>query len=268
MRGLIALDIDGTLTSGLSGVPSGVLAYLEQLFKDGWRFFFITGRTFRWSYESLKEISFPYDLGLQNGAYIVSMPSREVLLERSLERSIVAGLIKNYPSLAIYSGLMSTCYYSGACPPFLKSRAEKEEWIFQPLESMALDQFSALKYFGAQEELLPIQQQSSLLDVYAPIAKDPYRPGFFVLQVTHAEANKGSALKNMCKLKGFQHGSLPVIAAGDDENDLPLLRNATLKIAIKSAPQALLDMADLIAGPPEQMGLIDALSQAIANLKS
>ncbi len=60
MKGLIALDIDGTLTDNLKPTPAEVAAYLRFLSAEGWEMAFITGRTFHWGYTALKQLNFPY----------------------------------------------------------------------------------------------------------------------------------------------------------------------------------------------------------------
>ena len=55
----------------------------------------------------------------------------------------------------------------------------------------------------------------------------------------------------------------PVIAAGNDHNDLSLLQAATIKIAMEDAPIPLTSIADIIAPLASKAGLIDGLEQAL-----
>ena len=74
MKGVIALDIDGTLTDETHQVPNEVAVFLASLVADGWEIVFITGRTFRWVRNALSHLTFPYHLAVQNGAIILKMP--------------------------------------------------------------------------------------------------------------------------------------------------------------------------------------------------
>jgi hypothetical protein len=56
-----------------------------------------------------------------------------------------------------------------------------------------------------------------------------------------------------------------VIAAGDDENDISLLNAADTKIAMSHAPEALQQVADFIAPPTKDCGIIKALQLALRN---
>ena len=76
MKGIIALDIDGTITADAEHLPKNVHHYLTSLAQEGWSLFFLTGRTFQWAFRTLRELPFPYAFALQNGAIILEMPAR------------------------------------------------------------------------------------------------------------------------------------------------------------------------------------------------
>jgi hydroxymethylpyrimidine pyrophosphatase-like HAD family hydrolase len=65
----------------------------------------------------------------------------------------------------------------------------------------------------------------------------------------------------------FGRGDL-VVAGGDDENDLSLLQAADVKIAMPHAPEILRKIADFMAPPVEEQGIIHALKIVIANADS
>ena len=81
-----------------------------------------------------------------------------------------------------------------------------------------------------------------------------------MLLVTDLSASKGGSLLEVLRLKGR---GAKVIAAGDDENDLSLLKAADVKIAMDHAPKSLKEIADFIAPPTKDCGIIHALQLAI-----
>ena len=78
-RGIIALDIDGTLTDETHCIDEAVVELLTKLHQEGWILIFITGRPFAWGYRSLNVLKIPYYLSVQNGAILLEMPSQKVL---------------------------------------------------------------------------------------------------------------------------------------------------------------------------------------------
>ena len=55
-----------------------------------------------------------------------------------------------------------------------------------------------------------------------------------------------------------------MITAGDDNNDLSLLKEGDIGIAMDGSPEALQNLADIIAPPSDRLGIIQGLQEAIA----
>ena len=89
MRGIIATDIDRTLTNKDHKIPIDVIKYLKKCHDEGYEIVFITGRTFSFSKQVLKECDFPYHLGVQNGAEVLKMPEEEFRMQKFLTKDIV-----------------------------------------------------------------------------------------------------------------------------------------------------------------------------------
>jgi hydroxymethylpyrimidine pyrophosphatase-like HAD family hydrolase len=83
------------------------------------------------------------------------------------------------------------------------------------------------------------------------------------VQATHPEVSKGHAVLDFKRICG---PSVKVIAAGDDNNDLPMLAAADVKVVMGTAPKTVLEVADIIAPPASQEGIIAGLTQAIARI--
>ena len=82
--------------------------------------------------------------------------------------------------------------------------------------------------------------------------------------ITHEEADKGKALK---KFKELYFLKSPLITGGDDNNDIPLLREGDIRIAMDGSPEALQNLADIIAPPADRSGIIQGLQEAIAKIQ-
>jgi Cof subfamily protein (haloacid dehalogenase superfamily) len=278
VKGIIALDVDGTLTTQAHEIDSKVIDILLQLSKEGWFFIFITGRPFQWSFLPLKALNFSYALAVQNGALLLEMPSCKILIRKYLTLEVLPEIEKISQEcetdFVIYSGFENEdwCYYRS---PFLPSSLISyglqratflgEKW--QPLQTFSdlpVRQFSSIKFFAKDERAFILSQKiEKELGLPAPPNRDPYNPDYFVIQATHPEATKGQILREFIhemKMTG------PIIAAGDDHNDRSMLKVADLKIVMANAPADLLAMADIIAPPATQQGIIQGLKEAIHRL--
>lgn len=277
MLGTIALDIDGTITadSRLHTMPPRVVKYLADLAKSGWQLIFITGRTFQAGYKILQLLPFPYYLAVQNGAIILEMPSRRIVSKKYLDRSIFSAMdaiCKNEPSdFVIYTGFehQDVCYYrpkhfSQALLAYLEERVRnfKEIWhAVDTFNQMEIDAFPSIKCFGFYESAQNMAQRiEEALQLHVPLIRDPFDESYYVVQATHPEISKGQALLDLLASTSREG---KVIAAGDDHNDIPMLAAADIKIAMSTAPKELLQMADIIAPPAVEEGILVALEEAI-----
>lgn len=273
--GIIALDIDGTITTEHHSIEKEVIDFFTFLNQRGWRFIFITGRTFSWGYSVLRHLPFHYYFAVQNGAIILEMPTQVIVSKKYLTKScipIMEAICKDEPSdFVIYTGFENRdlCYYRAShfekkLRGYLQKRAEalRETWIDLPsFNDLPVDEFPSLKSFGEVNSISRIASRIvDRLGLHVPAIRDPFNDQSYVAQATHPGADKGNALrefKKICSNRGV------VIAAGDDINDLPMLQNADIKVVMETAPELLRNIADIAAPAAVKKGIIQGLKHAI-----
>ncbi len=274
-KGLIALDIDGTITVDMQVIPYNVIQYLSDLHQQGWAFVFITGRTFDFGYHVLKALPFNYYYAVQNGAILLSMPSRKILSKKYLDKSIIPSMEKicanETTDFVIYGGfeLDNQCYYrkshfSEKLMKYLESRcaAFNEKWQnILSFDDLPIQEFPSIKCFG---EKVPAQRIADniekMLGLHVPVIKDPFCQDYYVVQATHPDVSKGQVLRDL--VAQTQYGGT-IIAAGDDLNDLSMFDEAHIKVAMENAPSELKLKADIIAPPASITGIIEGLKRAL-----
>jgi Cof subfamily protein (haloacid dehalogenase superfamily) len=277
-KGIIALDIDGTVTAQAHELDSHVIDTLNRLSTEGWNIIFITGRPFQWGELTLRPLPFSYAIAVQNGALLLEMPSRNILIRKYLTQDILPKMKKISQSyetdFVVYSGLENDdwCYYcpQSLPPPVLSYGLERAAFLgekWQPLSTFSdlpVSRFTSIKFFVKDKRAFMLSQAiETELCLHAPPNRDPFNPEYFVIQATHAEATKGHILKEFIQAMGVTG---PVIAAGDDHNDCSMLKAATIKIVMANAPPDILAMADVVAPPATQQGIIQGLNEAIQRL--
>lgn len=279
MKGIIALDIDGTITDEHHAMPKEVVDYLASLGSEGWRLIFITGRTFAWGYPVLKSLPIEYDFAVQNGAIIIRMPSKEIISKKYLDRSIfptMDAICEGKPSdYVIYTGFERNdlCYYrpnhfSEELLGYLSRRIKgiEETWrAVETFEELKISDFPSIKCFGKKDSAEELaQSMEKKLGLHTPLIRDPFNEDYYVAQATHPQVNKGQALLDFIKFTGNKE---IVIAAGDDNNDQTMLAVADIKVVMETAPEPLLKIADIIAPSARHSGIIKGLQQAIQRSK-
>ncbi|MEM1282680.1 MAG: HAD hydrolase family protein, partial [Chlamydiota bacterium] len=220
-------------------------------------------------------LSIPYFFAIHNGAIIVEMPSRKILAKKYLHPGIFQKLddiCKDEPSdYAVYGGYEfdDVCYYrperySPETLSYLERRVSgfREKWVeVKSYEELPISNFPSIKCFGKKESAERMAEKiSSELQLHAPVIRDPFDDNYYVVQGTHSKVDKGEALLT---LKSLISGCDFTIAGGDDLNDVPMLEKANIAIGMQTAPQQVLSIADIIAPPASDLGIIEGLQQAL-----
>ncbi len=276
-QGWIALDIDGTLTDATHHVPPEVASYLSSLYQKGWELIFLTGRPFSFGIRAL-QFNFPFYLALQNGADILEMPRKHLVSRCYLPASMLQEMEKIYEhqpeDFIVYSGVDhgDFCYFR---PQKFSERMLRHLQVIMPLSNepwKAVPRFDLsgnfplIKCLGTRSSMQRIHAELSLLpQITATFIRDPFAADVYLNLVTHSDATKGKALRRVREEVGTGG---PIIAGGDDLNDISMLQIADYKIVLSTAPKEMHAMADFLAKPSTEMGIIEALEEATSHVKS
>lgn len=279
-KGIIALDIDGTITSEAHTIDYKVIDYLKLLNMENWLIVFITGRPFSWAWSVLSRFPFPYFFAVQNGATLLEMPGRIVRNRRLLDFTLLPtmeSICKNERTdFVIYTGYDNgdQCYFrphrlSDSLKNYLKKRSEclQEKWIpVDDYDHLPITNFASLKCFAKEEQARRLVQIIECeCGLHVPLNRDPFDSDYYVIQATHPDATKGCTLNYLKQMTGI---SYPIIAAGDDGNDLSMLMEADIKVVMATAPDEILKVANIIAPPASSNGIIEGLQHAIGQALS
>lgn len=274
-RGTIALDIDGTITNREHQIPDGVATYFENLHKEGWQFIFVTGRPMSFAMMTLPKLTFPYLLALQNGADLIEIPSKKKVARSYLKINVIELLDQLYEGnegdFIVYAGYEKgdLCYFrpdrfSTEMQQYLKEieKLSASPWI--PLDSFDIKEqsiFPLIKCIGSKEMLEGFNDKLITYDdLKTTLIKDPISSHLYLILITHKNADKGIAVNTFMEKYQLKR---PLITGGDDNNDIPLLKAGDIRIAMDGAPQALQNIAHIIAPPADRMGIIQGIQEAI-----
>ena len=267
-KGIIALDIDGTITIDKHRLEKEVENFLNSLIEEGWSLIFLTGRTFSFAYPVLSGLKGLYHFAVQNGAALYEMPSVKLIKKNFLPIELLKQMPEN---ILIESGKPhdDICYYRpGAFTPeelaYIRFRINisPETWVsLDSFDDLEITEFAVGKYFADREKADALaESMRRLASLNVVVIRDPFNPGNFLTFLNEEGASKGRALE---KFRGMHPPELPAIAAGDDFNDIEMLEKSTFKIVMQNAPESMHGLADLVAPPAQELGIIDALKEVI-----
>lgn len=275
LKGIIALDIDGTITVDKHHLEKEIKNYFNSLIKEGWKFIFITGRTFTFGKPILSDIEGEFHFAVQNGAALIKMPSERLMIKHYLPVSLLPQLDAIFVSepggLIVESGKETgdVCYYRDESftreeLEYIRFRIQisSQKWIsVKSFDELNLTDFAVGKYFASQKKAHEIAEKvRKLAPLNVIVIRDPFNPGNYLAHVNDRFASKGHILE---EFQGMQKNPLPIIGAGDDFNDLEMLEKCSFKIVMQNAPEQMHTLADLVAPPAQDLGIIKALKEAI-----
>ena len=272
-KGIIALDIDGTLVSHHRPLSQRLCEVLAGYHRLGFTLLFATGRTLQWGMNHLVAVPCPFYLAPYNGAVVYSFPEKQALFSSFLQLTDLFPLspfIEQFGAL-IYEGLgeerifFTPKMFSQKMLDHVNARRvrQKESFVeISSIEDLPDCDYASVRFF-TMKELASIMSQaiSAQTSLQSPSMKDSLNPNIFVVQVTAKEASKGQALAFL-----QQKISYTTIAAGDDMNDMDMLQRATVGIAMHEAPTAVKNIASIIAPPFFDDCIIGTLHEAVSRL--
>lgn len=275
MTGLLTLDVDGTLTDKNHHIDPSIIVYLHNLHLSGWTIAFVTGRSFVYAQKNLEGIPFPHLLAVQNGADILSMPDKTLIDQNYLRSTIFSKLDKYYQDIPedylVYSGVEGGDYciyrrqnFSAVALDYLGKLKSLTPfgWLdVEDFKELKQQQFPLIKGFGTKEHMFALEKNLMPLSISTSVIVDPIDPKLHLCLITESNVNKGAVIQ---KLKEKLQLQGPVIAAGDDRNDIPMLKLADIAIAVEGAPEDLISEANIISSPGEGRGIIKAIEKAVA----
>ena len=200
------------------------------------------------------------------------MPQSKLLAQNYLSCDILPGLEKLFhderSSFVVESGKenQDICYYKSK--DFTPREREyiafrisisPELWVDTPsFNSLPFKAFAVGKYFAPKEQAFSLADKiHELQTCHVTVIHDPFRVGAFVAHINAKSASKAQALQRAMQKDG------PLIVAGDDYNDVEMIRMGDVKIVMKNGSSDLHPLADILAPPAKEQGIIPALEEAI-----
>ena len=258
---LVVLDLDGTILDGSFKLDSGLATACRGAMARGLTITIATGRMPPAAQRYWEELEITAPVILYNGALVRDPVGGRDLLAATLPRGLPWAV---FPILA--GAAVDPLFYRNDTLYCLKLTPEvvaycremglTAEPISEPETFLRSGVLIKCLFIGDPADLQALRGElaSAVGDLGRLVIS---RPRY--LELLPADASKGVALMFLAG-----HLGVPlhrVIAVGDQENDIEMIREAGMGIAMAHAPDEVKAAADRVAPSPEQGGLLALLAQ-------
>ena len=272
---LICLDLDGTLLNSKSQVCHVTKTALLKLEKKGVRIAIVTGRATFEAMHYASEISeSTYFIGA-NGAFVGAQNLENPIFEKgfSIEQRVELNeIVKKYRLKPVYS-MRNEMKVTGILPYLLFRRhTTKDRGSKRAAHLHYLSPFHKLKFTISIKEALHkcvfffanIDKMKQIeLQLREHASFETVVTSSRVIEVTPVGINKAYGIKQLIQYLGIE--AKDVIAFGDSENDLEMIKFAGCGVAMGNATDQLKKHANYITKKNDDAGIAYALEQLLSD---
>ena len=278
---MIGIDLDGTLlTRNKVLTPAGRKA-LEEAVQAGLVVVPVTGRPFTGVPEEVLAIPGIRYVITSNGANTYDLELGKVLRKEHLPHSLAREILRQAPGENVIREifLKGIGYHDPRTQKMLEARfsiappilayINRSRRIVPDFEELLSDPTAHVEnislMFPSQEErdivfdrLLKLEDRNKNLPIQI------LRPWKTDLEITHIQADKWLALKDLADRLGIS--AEEIMALGDGDNDRPMLREAGYSVAMGNAPDFVKETADVCTLDNENDGAAAAICAVLEGM--
>lgn len=257
---LIATDIDGTILTETNQFRPKILETIEKIKTKGVKLVLATGRIYDGVAPVAKLLGLDTPIICTQGSLLKY--NNEILWSAPVEHHLALDVIKFLRNKGIH-----TNFYNND-----KICVEDENYMDDYtggrfVKYNLVDRFENLEW-GMITKLLAIVYDDVKIQELENELKERYngtlgivRSSRTYLEITNPMASKGNALKKLMNMWSLSPDE--VLASGDQDNDIELLRAAGIKVAMKNASKGLKSVANYIAPDVHEDGWAEAIERFV-----
>lgn len=257
---LLALDIDGTILKKDYSLSERVKETIQKASSSGVKVVLATGRMYSATTFITEELGLDTPVLTYSGGLVRS--SNEVFYEKMIPDNIARKVIKELKNFDIQLNLyLNDELYSETETPVLVKYCEdrKLDYIIKSFDEIENIQANKLLAIGktpeATAELLEYLQKKFPEDLVIVRSLPTF------CEIIAKDASKGKAIIFLADSWGVTANE--IMAVGDQDNDIELLKVAGIKVAMGNATEGLKAIADYIAPSVDDDGLAVAIEKFI-----
>ena len=258
MRNLIVLDLDGTTLKNDKTVSENTINTLLDVRDRGNIILFATARPPRDAYKYVPEPLRNNPIICYNGAAVIASNNLNVIYEKQIAKNDVIKILdicENFGYNQLSIEVNDTLYSNFDTTPFFGNAKNEIKDLRQ------MEYKSAYKVIICSEK--PIEEK--ILKLFPQTVKGVVTDKKTLCQIMNAESSKWVAINSLVDKIGINKEN--IIAFGDDVNDLEMIKNAGIGVAMGNAEEQLKAIANYITDSNVNDGVAKFLKDKILRIK-
>ena len=263
---LIAMDLDGTLNNDQKVITEKTKAALMAAQKEGIRLALASARPSPGLFKERDILRLQDHKGIlmsYNGGRIVDAETGKVLFETSMDLEETRQVLRKLESLPVTPILDDGVQFYVADKNGYKVDYEckNNNMVCSEVGNLAeFLNFAPIKILmSVQPEELPQVQKE--IAAFLPESLTVVQTAAFYLEVIPKVINKGQGIRDICKVLGLS--TEEVISFGDAANDIPMLREAGMGVAMGNAAEPVKAAANMVTLSNNEDGIAAALEKLL-----
>jgi Cof subfamily protein (haloacid dehalogenase superfamily) len=272
----MALDVDGTLAARGHEVTSATRQALGRARDAGLAIVLATGRRYRSTARVIEALGFPVPAVCLGGSLLKDAEG-ETLLAHAFETEAfgrVAGFLRERGHVVV--GQLDGSLESGSdfvidgslfwdrwVSLYHERNTEFAQWR-RRLSEESRDDVLVIGTFGEREELFALAEEieTALPDRLFVNVVPAFEEGGWYCEIVPARISKWTGLTQLAHKLGIPPDA--ICAVGDQRNDLPMIREAALGVAMGNATPEVKEAADLVTGRHDEDGIVAVVERLLS----
>lgn len=264
---LVAIDMDGTLLNSKNEVSERTKKAIEKAKVQGTHIVIATGRILKSALHYSEFLGLENPIVACNGAIIVD-ESKNIIYEQSIKRDKVRDIINVAKSEGVYFHFYdkSSFYSNIRVEKILKLYNEGSKTmdidvnIFKDVEEiMEIKDLNVYKFIFIDDNRDKLERLRMKIDDLGNI--NTSSSWINNIEVMGPNVSKGAALKELCGILNLKPEE--VIAIGDNENDLSMLKFAGLGVAMGNGNESIKKYSDYTTDSNDEDGVAKVIEKFI-----
>jgi len=275
MYKLIAIDLDGTLLDDKKMISEENLLLIRDLIDRGYEIVIATGRRYWEAKELIKDIDRNLVILANNGNIVRQVEDDKVLIKKYLNMEDFRKLIQESkkrglnPLLLVddFTNGIDVIVESGNASHFHKVYISKAQDRYREVEdylNMEDVNILSVAYAGSRKDMEELYNyiNERYPNIYKTHLMENINLAEALLEIMNPLGDKWFSLLEYAKEKGIDQSE--IIAIGDDNNDVEMIKNSGCGIAMKNGSKQVKDVADIVTEKDNnQSGVAHALRKVL-----